>query len=543
MSNIIYTPKIEFRGFEVVNELQFYDQYSSIFDYSVNLDQPKQKSKIENREKICSFCSKSESDGARFSDDCHVIPAFFNDPKLLSDEECVDCNHKFGEKYESDLSKMLNPFLINSQILRRKGITRTAKNSNTRFEFNKEQGVDVKTSKDFDVDTEEGNLKISIPREAFNPQNALRSLLHTFWLVIDINERKKYPWIISALKNQDLRIPSAIYLGFNAGGTRSIDLKVFKLKKRNEQLCEYILKLSFGLYFIYYGIYENDFKPILIEPISIDSSITIPPEVQMTDFKSIKSISAGEHDLSFSFEEYSKDGQAIRSSVSRKEIILVSLYINGSEIINKTKVTFFYNGKVHIHGHDLAAKIIITENANDNKFELDPYGNSILNLKKTLDFIREINTSDSFEIRPMKGGQNLKLPTFQIPINQYYINTINALYDISTHVGKNMIFTPSNEEEEIKNALWFAEILNMGIAIGNFIKITVDTEDKLKSLLNDLHGKDNFYFDFQNEEIRIMNIKINLSEYVEVHCVNIKKIIEEGYSVIIEGEKIVLCSK
>ena len=109
MGRILHKAISDFEDHKELNNLEFHEHYSSIFSYSVNLDRTKNKEYIKNRKKICSFCSRSKTQGATFSHDAHIIPAFFNNPKLYSIEECDDCNHKFGELYEKMVGEVIIP--------------------------------------------------------------------------------------------------------------------------------------------------------------------------------------------------------------------------------------------------------------------------------------------------------------------------------------------------------------------------------------------------------------------------------------------------
>ena len=543
MSKIIYNPSIEFDDFKLINELVFSEYYYSLFRFSVDVTKPKQKTFIEGRSHTCAFCNKNWSEETKFSNDAHVIPAFLNDPKLLSIEECDNCNHKFGEEYESDLSKMLNPLLIASQILPRKGLSRKAKNKETRVEYNKENGIDLRTTENFTVNTEEGSLSVSIPREVFNPQKALRSLLHTFWLVIDSETRKDLPWITDALENQQKEIPTAIYFGYNISGGKEVSLELFKRIKSESRICDYILKLEFGLFFLYYGIYNGNFKPILIEPIAIDESIPIPPSLQMTDFKNSKKILAGNQDFSFSFQEYSKNQSGVINKVSKKDERLVSIFIENEEIINKTKITTFQDGKIILGGYDLVAKLIFSPVKDENKLELNPYGKPIIELKKTVDFIVAANSHKEFIVRPMIGGPDFKIPTVEIPIQKIFIDIIQALHRISMKFNRNMKFSPVDESDEFNSVLWLSAIIEDGLTIGNYLKITPGDKVVCDTFMKEICDKKNITFNYPEREINIMKTKFQLSKLLVIHCNLIVNVTNENGDILIEAEEIVLTTR
>jgi hypothetical protein len=50
----------------------------------------------------CLFCGRSRAE-TTFKKDAHVIPAALDNRTLLSNEECDDCNGKFGETWDAHL--------------------------------------------------------------------------------------------------------------------------------------------------------------------------------------------------------------------------------------------------------------------------------------------------------------------------------------------------------------------------------------------------------------------------------------------------------
>lgn len=538
MNKIIYTPTIEFEEFKSIKNLQFEDYYSSVFNFEVDISKPKTKSIIQGRPSICAFCGSEKSHATPFSDDAHVIPAFFNDPKLFSTEECNTCNHKFGEELENELAKMLNPLLITSQILPRKGNSRKAKTLKSRVEFNKNSGLEIRTQENFTVDTENGNLSISIPRETFNPQKALRSLLHTFWLAIDINDRKTLPWIIEILNDSSQKVPSAIYFGFNISGNKEITLKIFKKTESEDNICDYIMKIDFGLYFLYYGIYYPKFKPILIEPISMDESIPIPPSIQIIDFKEIKKINAGNQSFMYGFKEFRKGQEGEIGKVGKSDEILVSLWINGSEKINKTKVTTFKDGKTIINGYDFAAMLIFSPIKEENKFEFKPNGISILDLKKTIEFLQIANEYKEFNIKPLTGGPELTISAVEFSVPDYFVEIINSLYTISVKLNKNINFNSSLESNNFNSALWLSPILDKGVSIGNKLEVDVNDQNFINKFLKDTKGKKNLISNYFGPDIVIMDKIYKLVDIIQIHCVDINSIKEKDGKIIIEADDI-----
>lgn len=304
MGKILFNPKIENKLYEELNKLKFDDYYQSIYCYELDTTDPEGPEFLGPDTKKCAFCGKG-ADEALFTHKAHILPAFFGNSKLLSKEECNLCNQKFGNDFEYELSKMLSPYLISGNIKPRQGISRKSKNKNTEIELRQNEGIYVKTNENMNINIDEGKVTVPFPMKQFNIQKALRSLLHSFWLVIDNNERIKLKWILDAFNNMDIKIPTENYLGFAETESNIIRLQVFKKIKENDKISEFILKIKFGNYFLYYPInYEPIYKPIIIESFKIDESNNSIPAVTLRKFnKNI--IESQTVNITFSFEEYS----------------------------------------------------------------------------------------------------------------------------------------------------------------------------------------------------------------------------------------------
>ena len=541
---MIFIPRFEFKEFKFLNDLKFTEHYKEIFDFSVDLTNPKVKSYIEDRQKICTFCGAREFDGAKFKKDAHVIPAFFNDPKLFSNEECDECNEKFGNKYEDYLSKMLNPLLISGQILPRKGSTRKAKDRKSEISFNKDIGYDIKTQDHFTVDTKEGTLTISIPQEAFKPNDALKSLLHTFWLVINDEIRNVNQWIRNIIIRGQDEAPTAIYFGSNFTDDKKIVLQIFQRKSGEDRICKFVLKLQFGIYLLYYGIYKNSFTPIIIQPFNIDESISMSPTMKLFDCINIKKVSAVQQNVPYSFTQYSSSKDGVIKSIEKLDEYLVALVINKRVIINKTMIQFYKDHKIIIEGLDFTAKIIFTPDANNKKAELKFTslfeGKSIINVKETIDFIEGINKSNKFSIFSFQNNFKQSIPTQDIPISDELIKLIKSIYTIAIEFNKNIIFHPINDISEIKIIDWIYNIIKKKeVTIGNCLKISNKAN---KSVFDDfikyVSDNENIQFDYPQDEINIMGTKISLSEVICIKCKTITNVEIEEDVIIIDADEI-----
>lgn len=539
MGKILFKPKIENKLYEELNKLKFDDYYHSIYCYEFDKSKSSKPKTINRNTNKCAFCGKG-SDEVSFTNKAHILPAFFNNSKLFSKEECNICNHKFGDAFEDELSKMLSPYLISGNIKPRKGLSRKSKNNNTNIELKQNEGIIVKTNENIDIDIGEGKVTVPFPMGKFNIQKALRALLHSFWLVIDNLERNNLHWILKALNNIDYKIPTENYFGFAKAESNIIRLQIFKKIKANDEISEYILKIKFGDYFIYYPInYEPIYKPILIESFIIDESYNSIPAVTLRKFnKDI--IESQTVNITFNFEEYSRSISKQFNKIKKINTKIISIYIGNEKIVNQTYLKYYNTGKIVIGGLDLC--IYLSSEKNEYTFNWELKNQDIVKIKNTIDFINCVNNNKNTKLYTLASHNFICDLIFNsynsIKINKNFETYINNLYTISYELNLPFIFNETFNERDINNSYKLASIINHNEINNPIIKISTADNNLLKDFYNKILNYDNRIINYNNKKIKILNQTLNLADFFQYNIIGINNIEIVDNSIIISASKI-----
>lgn len=92
--------------------------------FDIFLVAPEKKIRIGESDKtkrICKFCKLGKEHGKTFQKEAHAIPEGFGNKYIINNEECDDCNEKFGNTIESEFLKSLDFFRVFYKIKGKKG--------------------------------------------------------------------------------------------------------------------------------------------------------------------------------------------------------------------------------------------------------------------------------------------------------------------------------------------------------------------------------------------------------------------------------------
>ncbi len=149
----------------------------------------------DNINKFCRFCFPTE-DLKTFKKIAHAIPETIDNKRLISKNECDNCNSKFGISIEDDFGKFIMPFKVISKTFgknnkitckdnvnpKNKIVTSKSKNIFDDFEEASSKCViqDSSDSNFTEFDKNNGTLKIRIPRQTYIPINVYKAFIKMF---------------------------------------------------------------------------------------------------------------------------------------------------------------------------------------------------------------------------------------------------------------------------------------------------------------------------------------------------------------------------
>lgn len=145
-------------------------------------------------ERVCRFCrgqnGKVNKTGnlVSFRNKAHVIPESLGNKKLVSFDECDNCNNKFGRGIEQSLVEYFSVFRAFNEI---KGKGGKKKLVGKDFVYHPETGFEIKYSGNIDANTQSLNFRLET-NSSFVPQDVYRSLVKLAINVLDNSELAKY---------------------------------------------------------------------------------------------------------------------------------------------------------------------------------------------------------------------------------------------------------------------------------------------------------------------------------------------------------------
>lgn len=240
---ITVTPKLE------VN-CNFSDEYELLIHaHYRNNTPPYERINIRGSSapKICTLCDKTEPE-VSFSKESHVLPASLGNNKYFSFEECNICNGTYGELLESELASM---FGLQRSIAGVKGrnIPKIKFHTGETIGFNREKNVAEIVTKEqgkIEIERADGEIKLTVEMPKYKPYDAVLSLLKSAWLLLDQENRKKFPLIRSFIKKELANKTISFFNMFHPGnGTQFTSMKIYKIKDEKKELPPLVIQFSF----------------------------------------------------------------------------------------------------------------------------------------------------------------------------------------------------------------------------------------------------------------------------------------------------------
>lgn len=254
----------------------FYEIYEKLIKYKDLDDTTKEKIHLNifNNFKKCIFCGKDENT-VKFKKVAHAISEGVGNKRLISYNECDECNKRFGDKFEDDFCKYIQPFRITSQIFGKKSYIRHKdEKSGHRIEIQKSKPIipefnmdlkmliqDEKNKECVNIDKESGQITVNIKRQKYIPFNVYKALMKMAISIMPKEEIANFAYSVAVLMvDEDDRIPTIGFLEFISGINpfKGISVRLFKRKENTEEVFPYmIFILSFGNFSLQIPIWSN----------------------------------------------------------------------------------------------------------------------------------------------------------------------------------------------------------------------------------------------------------------------------------------------
>lgn len=165
--------KVVFKWNEV-NPKYFTENYNLVWTTLFNNEN--QTILIDDNNNTCRFCGKTKQE-VKFSNKCHAVPEFLGNKKIITKNECDNCNHKYANTLEDDLSKYTLPTRLMTRVYGKKGIPKYKNlSNNSRMEF--EEIFKIIGNESFvKINKENKKVQLNFDIQPFIPIKAYKALV------------------------------------------------------------------------------------------------------------------------------------------------------------------------------------------------------------------------------------------------------------------------------------------------------------------------------------------------------------------------------
>lgn len=164
--------KIIFK-YNEVNPKYFIDNYDLVW---TNLLNDNQTILIDDKNNTCRFCGRSKNE-VKFSDKCHAVPEFLGNKKIITKNECNNCNHKYASILEDDLSKFTLPTRLLTRVYGKRGIPEYKNKSNNSHMNFKDTFKVIGDESFVKIDKKNKKIQLKFDIQTFTPIKVYKALV------------------------------------------------------------------------------------------------------------------------------------------------------------------------------------------------------------------------------------------------------------------------------------------------------------------------------------------------------------------------------
>lgn len=156
----------------------------------------------------CRFCGKAKGT-VPFKKRAHAIPEFLDNHRIISYEECDECNDFFAKTVEDNLAKFLNLYNTISAVKGKNGVpTYKPKSEGFRVGYDEGKGLDIQATENFfRIDEESKTLRIEIESKPYIPCEAWRCFVKMALSLMPHEKLKHFETLRKWLRDGDIAHP------------------------------------------------------------------------------------------------------------------------------------------------------------------------------------------------------------------------------------------------------------------------------------------------------------------------------------------------
>ncbi len=199
---------------------EFYKHYELVNHHYFRIGEESRESEyIGKNEKICSLCSK-KSPEVTFKKKSHIIPESLGNKIYFSNEECDDCNEKFGNELENELAKYFNLNRVWRGVKGKKSEPKIKLKNDGDIVYKDGEGIrisaNLEENKDYEIDEKNNLIKLHLAPVPLKPAKAILSILKSAWLFMSKETRESAKEILDYLNKEKQKLE---YYNINIPGT------------------------------------------------------------------------------------------------------------------------------------------------------------------------------------------------------------------------------------------------------------------------------------------------------------------------------------
>lgn len=431
----------------------------------------------KNSTQKCAICHK-QSPEAKFTQDCHTIPASLGNTIFFTKEECNECNSKLGSTTEDALANMFITNRIIGHVKGRKFPKITSANGD-KFGINATTGgleLITKEGGDIKINRSNNSISIQIPTTKFKPYDALRGILKSAWFHLPQKDRENLPEMLSCIIDTSIETIDAYFATLPGNGYEHTTLQIFKSKKKKNKKFSYVIVFKFVNVIVYWFSdklqSEHNFPKIQFKHYDDRGQVKIALHNLTKD-----KMWGGNRDLAFHFKEMKKietPTDVPKISIPKPDLKRqFILKVDDIELSTQVKIIRWDDEiwDIEIFGGELGAEIKYLKNRitkfEDYSLSLNFPSIPIENLEKTFQFLDAI-TKSSCRIEFFHEDKSLfilKSKDVNLPINvQSARETTKAIIAINREFNLNLRYPAKVINSEFENI----ETLGNAIRLGEF---------------------------------------------------------------------------
>ena len=277
----------------------FIENYDVVFQTILpNFLRLKNNTYIDDSNDTCRFCGKTK-DTVEFKNKCHAAPEFLGNKRLITRNECDECNHKFGETIETHLAHLTLPTRNITRVHGKNGIPKYKDPKNNNISEVKDDIFFISDKDKFTEFNEEKNeMIINYKTQELIPLMAYKALVKIALNCIPKEYFDKFKNVNWLANEDDLGGTTDFYtkviVKFAPQIPAMFNLAIFIRKETNTNVpyCQMVLQSNNTFYQVIIPFLEQDRhlenEEVIIEPFSFNKERDIESNINYINLSSKK---------------------------------------------------------------------------------------------------------------------------------------------------------------------------------------------------------------------------------------------------------------